>query len=480
LNLPVPYGRIRHQTTVHLPRNRNCAPIEKSSSRLELSADEQTTPRLPTAVIERAIKLSCAQAMLASVFAATTGGMFLIGFALKLGANDEQIGLLTTAPMFCVVGQLLASALIYRGFSRKRLSILWTVLNMVAWPIIALIPHVFGESRSGSSILALIVLVTISAFFANVAANARSSWVGDLIPSEERGRFFGRVLMYSAIFATLLSIVGGRFLDLAKSAGIMAFSWVFIVGATVGLAYALLFGPQADVPAASNRESGQMLSQIVGSFRNKALVVVIIYAIVWSLQAIAGPFVATYVLRDLKVTYLGFGVATATATLSNITFSPFWGRMIDKYGCKPVLVICTAMIVPVPTMWLWVDSPTTYYYIVGPVNLLVGFASAGVSVALNTLLYNVTTSAQRSVQFAVYAIVVTLIAAPMPAIGGHLPEWIRALGIKADLRCTFYATQLFTLACVFVARAIPEEAAAPTSDLLRSLPSHLKEMTKGK
>ena len=418
--------------------------------------------------------------MLASVFGATTTGMFLIGFALKLGANDQDIGLLTTAPMFCVVGQLLASSLIYKGYSRKNLSTVWTLPHVLAWMFIAAIPYVMGQSSDRSSVLVLVSLVTISAFFGNVAANARSSWVGDLIPPEERGRFFGKVLRYSAIVATLFSIAGGRFLDIAESSGIAAFSWVFVLGAAIGLAYALLFRPQADVPAASTRESGHVLSQVVGSFRNRALVIVIVYAIVWSLQAISGPFVATYVLRDLKATYLGFGVTTAMATLSNIAFSPFWGRMIDRYGCKPVLVVCTAVIVPVPTMWLWVDTPAAFYYIVGPVNLLVGFASAGVSVALNTLLYNVTTSAQRSVQFAVYAIVVTLIAAPMPALGGHLPQWIRAIGIETDLRCTFYATQIFTLTCVLIARAIPEELASSTADLLRGLPAGLLNLLKGK
>ena len=40
------------------------------------------------AAVERAIKITYAQVMLGSVFGASTGGMFLTGFAMQLGADD--------------------------------------------------------------------------------------------------------------------------------------------------------------------------------------------------------------------------------------------------------------------------------------------------------------------------------------------------------------------------------------------------------
>jgi len=77
------------------------------------------------------------------------------------------------------------------------------------------------------------------------------------------------------------------------------------------------------------------------------------------------------------------------------------------------------------------------------------------------------------VQFAIYSVIVVLLAAPMPTIGGLLPQWIRAMGLPADLRCTFYASGLFVLAAARVAAYIPEPRSRRTRVLIRRLPRHL-------
>jgi hypothetical protein len=113
------------------------------------------------------------------------------------------------------------------------------------------------------------------------------------------------------------------------------------------------------------------------------------------------------------------------------------------------------------------------YAIVIPVNLLGGFAMAGVAVALNTLVYKVTPDAGRAVQFAIYSILVVAAASPMPALGGHLPGWLRSLGVAADLRCTFYASALFALAAAVAGRCIKEPDSRHTAEMLRDLPTYL-------
>jgi hypothetical protein len=59
--------------------------------------------------VERVIRLSYAQMMLNAVFAASTGGMFLISFAIQLGADNVLLGLMITLPQFFVVFQFLAA-----------------------------------------------------------------------------------------------------------------------------------------------------------------------------------------------------------------------------------------------------------------------------------------------------------------------------------------------------------------------------------
>ena len=95
--------------------------------------------------------------------------------------------------------------------------------------------------------------------------------------------------------------------------------------------------------------------------------------------------------------------------------------------------------------------------------------------ALNTLVYKVTPSAGRSVQFAIYSIIVTLGAAPFPALGGHMPDWFKAMGYHVDLRVTFFTSILFIAAAALAAFLIREPGARRTRDMVRQLPDHLRK-----
>ncbi len=430
--------------------------------------------------IERAVHLSYAQAMLGSIYAASTGGMFLIGYALMLGTQTDptsnvQIGMMSTIPMLCVGVQLLTAALVERGVSRRWLTLLASVLNVLGWAFIIVIPYVAAQAPTSMKVGELIAVITLNTLFANVAGNARGSWVGDLIPESYRGTFFGRLMMYGGIIGTVFALVEGGFLDRVKQQGVHAFSLLFAFGMLIGLINALLFAPQADVPITRKEGAGQFREYFIGTFRNRPLMMVMCYSLLWSLQAIAGPFYATYMIRDLNMPFLGVGVITAAMTITMLLASPFWGRIVDRYGCRPILVLCTLAIAPFPLVWIWMTNPDIIYRAIIPLNLLGGFLVAGISVALNTMVYKVTPSAGRSVQFAIYSIIVVLIAAPLPTIGGYLPNWLHSFWPQADLRATFYVCIPAMLLAAWAAHCIKEPDARRTRELVRNLPAHLRK-----
>ena len=436
---------------------------------------ETTTSVVSPHAVERAVRLSYAQAMLGSIYGASTGGMFLIGYALKLGANNVQIGLMNTIPMLCVVTQLFAALLVERGTSRRLLTLVFSLLNVLGWTLIIMVPYLLAQASGAVKIAALIGIITLVTLFAQISGNARGSWVGDLIPQSLRGTFFGRLTMYAGIIGTVFALVEGRFLDSVSQQGIGAFSWLFAAGMLFGLANAVLFAPQADVPLQKTPEKGQFARYLRATFANTPLMIVMVYALLWSLQGIAGPYYTTYLLRDLHMPFLGIGIVNAAATMTLLLASPFWGRMVDRYGCRPVLIACTAALVPIPLVWLGLTDAWWVYRIVFPVNLLGGFLVAGVSVALNTLVYKITPSAGRSVQFAVYSIIVVLCAAPMPALGGHLADFAQAHWPAIGLRATFYASIPFILFAALAARFIREPDSRHTGELVRNLSVHLRK-----
>ena len=422
------------------------------------------------AQVQRAIRLSYAQAIVGPVYAASTGGMFIIGYALRLGAGNVQIGLMSTIPMLCVVAQLIGAAFIERGLSRKTMTIASAALNVSGWGIVALLPRIMHGAGSDAKIGLLIALIAAVSFFAQISGNARSSWIGDLIPSEQRGAFFGKMTMYGGIIGTVFALIEGAFLDNVKQMGIGAFSWLFVFGMVFGIINTMLFRPQSDVRLVRSADAPSFVSLLRATLANRALVIFSAYTVAWSLQTIAAPFYATYMLRDLRMPFVGVGVVNAAVAVTMLMVAPFWGTMVDKHGCRPIMVASIFAIMPSSLAWYFVNSAVRAYAIMIPVNLWQGFWISGLSVASATLIFKITPSAGRSVQFALHSVAVVLIAAPMPTIGGHIPDWFKAIGINADLRVTFYLVSLFALASGFIARWIPEPDASRTGVLLRDLP----------
>jgi len=436
---------------------------------------EPSALTVPPSAIDRAIRLSYGQAMLSSIYLASTGGMFIIGYALKLGATNVQIGLMSTVPMFFVVTQLLAALLVERGVSRRTMTIAGALANVSCWALVILIPYAAAGAPAVVRIGALITIIALVAAFGQISGNARGSWLGDLIPADFRGTFFGRVNMYAGIIGTVFALLEGAFLDRVKLLGIGAFSWLFGFGMMFGVANALFFLPQPDLPLAKHHSGGNFGRMARETFANVPLLLVMAWSLLWTMQVIAWPFYATYMLRDLKMPFLGVGAVNAVVTLTFLAASPFWGRVVDRYGSRPVLIACSAALAPVPLVWIWMTSASAVYSAVAPLNLLVGFILGGTSVAVNTLMYKLTPSAGRSVQFAIYSTIVVLAAAPMPTVGGYLPRLFRMLGLHADLRLTFYLTIPFVIAAALVARSIKEPGSRPTGDLIRSLLRHLRQ-----
>ena len=419
--------------------------------------------------VRRAVSASLAQAMVGAIYAASTGGMFLIGYALRLGATDAQIGLLSTVPMLCIGVQLVTAALVERGWSRRRLTFVFSLLNVSGWGLIILIPYAAGGKGPDVQVSLLIGVITLVTLFGYAGGNARGSWVGDLIPARFRGTFFGRLALYGGLIAALFAIGEGGVLDVLKHHGLGAFSALFGFGMLFGLINACLFLRQDDVPLVRHEAGTDLWRMVRETFANRSLMVVGVFAVVWSMQLIAGPFYATYQLGDLHMPFVGIGIVNAFVMVAFLASGPFWGRAVGRWGCRPVLTFCAGVLGPLQLVWLWVDSPMRVYTVIATANPVAGFVLSGVNVAMNTLVYKVTPAAGRSVQFAVYSIVVVLLAAPMPAVGGRLPGWLHAAGLPHDLRFTFYTAGLLLVIAAIVSRRIREPDSRRARDMVRAL-----------
>jgi MFS family permease len=410
------------------------------------------------AQVERAIRFSYAQMMFNAVFAASTGGMFLIGFAIQLGADNVLLGLMITLPQFFVVFQFLAAWLIERGISRRRLTIAFAFVTPLCWLLIATLPLLGANWGRGARFGMLIGVMTLVTLAAQFAANARASWVGELIPAERRGRFFGYCTMFAGIVGALFAIGEGRFLDAIRARGLTAFTALFFFGSLFGLLTAALNVPQPDCPLPN---SGQPISprQVLRDMvRNRPFITLALVHAVIAFGGIAGPFNPAYCLRDVGVSFFGLGLLNAVGVTASLLMGPVWGKLVDRFGCRPILILGLLIMAPCSAVWLAIPPghPQRAYWLLPWTNFIAGSGGAALGVAISTMMYKLSKPEGRSIQFAAYSTFVGVLSAPMPLLGGWLVSKLTAAGYAIDLRLTFLAWSVFMFAAAGIALRLHE------------------------
>ena len=429
----------------------------------ETLSNSNVTGMPAPAEVERAIRLTYTQAMLGAVFGASTGGMFLIGFALALGANNVILGLLSTIPQLFVVAQFISALLVERGISRKKLTIVFSMLQPLCWLLIAAIPLLQSHLDMRMRFTILIGVLSLAMVAAQCAGNARGSWVGELIPAERRGRFFGRCAMFAGIVGAVFAVIEGRFLDIVKHHGLLMFASLFLFGSLFGLATASLHVPQPDCKLPGDSTKPDFIGLIRESFQNKPFMQLMMTHACLALGGIAGPFFVAYMLRDVGVSFFAFGLLNTISTIAALASSSFWGKCVDRFGCRPILLLSLLIMGPLSLIWLGIPpgGVKKAYMLLPWTNALAGFSSSALNVAINTLIYKTSKPQGRSVQFALYGTLVTLIGAPMPLIGGWLVSELSKTMFMPDLRLTFYISALCIFAAAWVARKRREPKSLP-------------------
>lgn len=116
-----------------------------------------------------------------------TTGVFLAGYAVEIGASNAAIGLLAALPFAVQLLQLPAVALV--GRLRKRRAICtWAAGIGRCFLLAASVAALLGPSAG----MAAIGLMAVHKGRAAIGGCAWNSWMRDLVPVSEYGRFFGR------------------------------------------------------------------------------------------------------------------------------------------------------------------------------------------------------------------------------------------------------------------------------------------------
>lgn len=391
-------------------------------------------PTLSEQDVARGLRFMTWESVASTGFGSITTSGILTAFALVLGANNLEIGVLAALPFLSQPLQIPAILLVERIRRRKLIAVNTWGLAQALWVPTALIP-IMVDVPSAAAVSMLLGLSALRGMLTALTNAAWNGWVRDLVPQQILGRFFSRRLALATTAAAGFGLAAAFFIDGWK---VLAAPGNEVFGYTAALLFGALFigmwGPifMSFMPEPlMQTQIGRIPSlreTLAAPFSDKNFRQLLKFLFVSQLALnLAVPFFAVYMLRELGLPLYGVILLTALGQLSNVLALRVWGPLVDKYSSKVILSICTSLYVVLILGWAFTTMPERYFLTIPllvVLHLFAGIASAGVSLSTATIGLKLAPQGQATAYLAVAALAVSLGAGLGPLLGGPSADFL--------------------------------------------------------
>ncbi len=353
------------------------------------------SPTLTEHDVSRSLRLMVWEGVMSGAMFALGSGGIMAGFALALGANNLQIGILAALPFATQIAQLPAILAVEKYRRRKALGIPLAFLGQLLWLPMAAVPF-FLETPGSAAVFAVILLLGLRGILMAFWGTAWASWMRDLVPLDQLGRYYGRRLAITTVFIAAVGLGASFFVNWweglsAPDDAIFAYTIILVLGTlTFGL-----FGPALSLRAseplmpAAERTDASALSILTEPMRDRNFQQLLKFLFLWSLASnLAIPFFAVYMLTALEMSLpLVVGLA-AFSQLSSVLFLRVWGPMADRFGQKTVLSLSASLYLLAILGWTLTASSESNIPLIALLVILhffAGAASSGVTMTVGTI-----------------------------------------------------------------------------------------------
>lgn len=319
--------------------------------------DPQPAPELTPQQQQRTMNLAIVISIAMVIGMACLAGNVLTLAAIKLGAEERFIGLLSFAASIPFLASALTISTMEKIGKRKLLLIghFTTLLFVAPVVFVPLAVKVYGTQ------FALILLLVCTLLWRTIACMGNTGWfpiLHDNVPKEMTGRFFGRLRTYWQSIWLVLLIAIAWFLNDNEPAW-WKFQVIFIVGFLAMVSEPFLIAQMSERPVEKKRKAQK---KIIHRFKEilskKTLRTLTLYSILYSIAfTIAEPF-KVKLLKDLGYSYSFIIAASAMVGAGAIVSLRFWGKLADKFGNRGVFSLSHIGMIITTLLWILVEKTT--------------------------------------------------------------------------------------------------------------------------
>jgi MFS family permease len=392
------------------------------------SVDLEAPPADPQE--RRTLRLILYDALASEAMGTLTAGVFLAGFAVALGAGNFAIGVLAAVPFFVQLLQVPAVILVERLRVRRDICV-WAAGIGRAFLLPAAAAPLLDPA---TGVVILIVSLAVYQGMAAIGGCAWNSWMRDLVPPAQFGRFFARRTAATTAVSIVLAFLGGVALDAWKrhvpDAPAMGYSLLFVLSALIGFVGVYLLRITPDRPMAPVEKAIHPIALLSAPFREANFRRLIIFLSSWNFAVnLAAPFFTVYMLKTLNYSMTVILGLTIASQLANLAALGMWGALIDRFSNKAVLGIAAPLFLACTLAWTLTGLPWMQganLYLLAVIHVLMGISTAGVGLASGNIAMKLSPPGGATAYLATNSVITATCAAFAPIFGGLFADFFAA------------------------------------------------------
>lgn len=283
------------------------------------------------------------------------GETYFVADAVRLGASVLELALTVALPLCAGAVGALTAILYLRRLRHRRAGVALGASVQAA--VLAVLAT--SEALRLTDPVRLIAAACLYHMAGQFAGMLWSSWYGDLVPPEVRGRYFARRNRRTHIttFASLAS--AGLVLQAlepgsaALGRGGQGFACIFGFAAFCRLVSVALLLASSELPFRGLTGPRRTLHYLRTERGGRAGRLLMLGATLQIGVYIGAPYFTPFMLQELRFSYLELTLATACVVAAKFLLLPTWGHLIDARGARRIYPLALLLVALVPLPWIF-------------------------------------------------------------------------------------------------------------------------------
>ena len=437
--------------------------------------------------IRSSLRALTVESIFAAVFYSIIGGALISNFLLELGAGAVEIGLIASIPQVVNLLQPLGAYLVDRSTSFNKYSLKIFLPARLLW--VLLVPAIWFVSSSNQIAPRQVVLLTLGVMLVTntVEAFGRAPWMGwtaVLVPRRVRGRYFG----FRNSLLSLTNLVGVPLLGVAvstwPSGTLQGYGAILVLGIVIGLLslgcqfWMTDVNPQRLKVAGSDRSLPQSKGIDLSFLNDANFLRLLLYLAIWCFAVnVSAPFFNLYLLDDLDINVSLVTIYNGLGAGANMLLLVFWGKLADRIGNRPLLVLVGILVAVTPLFWLINGNTPIFLWVWIPfLHVLGGGMWAAIDLCTNNIMMAVAPVRNQSSYFGIAGAV----AGVAGAMGITVGSFIATSPGTGGLLGVFVISSVLRVVAILPLIFVQEQRSVPLGQVMRvvfGLPTATEQKT---